>query len=126
MGKYILKRCAYIVVVFLIVSFLMYSLYNLIPSDPARAELEPLRQTLKPEQYEMQYNQLRAQMGLDDPLVVRYLRWMGLWTDTDGKTFNGILQGNFGYSQFFKRDVIEAIKDPMSNTIFINICKYVL
>ena len=121
MGKYILKRCAYIVVVFLIVSFLMYSLYNLIPSDPARAELEPLRQTLKPEQYEMQYNQLRAQMGLDDPLVVRYLRWMGLWTDTDGKTFNGILQGNFGYSQFFKRDVIEAIKDPMSNTIFINI-----
>jgi len=121
MGKYILKRCAYIVVVFLIVSFLMYSLYNLIPSDPARAELEPLRQTLKPEQYEMQYKQLRAQMGLDDPLVVRYLRWMGLWTDTDGKTFNGILQGNFGYSQFFKRDVIEAIKDPMSNTIFINI-----
>ena len=96
MGKYILKRCAYIVVVFLIVSFLMYSLYNLIPSDPARAELEPLRQTLKPEQYEMQYNQLRAQMGLDDPLVVRYLRWMGLWTDTDGKTFNGILKGNFG------------------------------
>ena len=26
--------------VFLIVSFLMYALYNLIPSDPARAELE--------------------------------------------------------------------------------------
>ena len=80
MGKYILKRCGYIVVVFLIVSFLMYSLYNLIPSDPARAELEPMRKTLKPEQYEQQYKQLRQQMGLDDHLVVRYLRWMGLWT----------------------------------------------
>ena len=121
MGKYILKRCGYIVVVFLIVSFLMYSLYNLIPSDPARAQLEPLRQTLKPEQYEQQYNQLRQQMGLDDPLVVRYLRWMGLWTDTDGKTFNGLIQGNFGYSEFFKRDVIDVIPDPMGNTIFINI-----
>ena len=121
MGQYILKRCAYIVVVFLIVSFLMYSLYNLIPSDPARAQMEPLRQTLKPEQYEQQYNQLRQQMGLDDPLVVRYLRWMGLWTDTDGKTFNGLLQGNFGYSEFFKRDVIDVIPDPMGNTIFINI-----
>jgi len=121
MGKYILKRLGYIVVVFLIVSFLMYSLYNLIPSDPARAELEPLRKTLKPEQYEQQYRQLRAQMGLDDHLVVRYLRWMGLWTDTDGKTFNGILQGNFGYSNLYKRDVIEVIVDPMSNTIFINI-----
>ena len=121
MGKYILKRCAYIVVVFLIVSFLMYALYNLIPNDPARAELEPLRQTLKPQEYEQRYNELRAKMGLDDHLVVRYLRWMGLWTDTDGKTFNGVLQGNFGYSNLYKRDVIEVIPDPMSNTIFINI-----
>ena len=121
MGKYILKRCAYIVVVFLIVSFLMYSLYNLIPNDPARAELEPLRQTLKPQEYEMRYNELRAEMGLDDPLVVRYLRWFGLWPDTDGKTFNGVLQGNFGYSNLYKRNVIEVIPDPMSNTIFINI-----
>ena len=121
MGKYILKRCGYIVVVFLIVSFLMYSLYNLIPNDPARAELEPLRQTLKPQEYEQRYNDLRAQMGLDDPLVVRYLRWFGLWPDTDGKTFNGVLQGNFGYSNLYKRNVIEVIPDPMSNTIFINI-----
>ena len=121
MGKYILKRCGYIVVVFLIVSFLMYSLYNLIPNDPARAELEPLRQTLKPQEYEQRYMELRAKMGLDDPLVVRYLRWMGLWTDTDGKTFNGVLQGNFGYSNLYKRNVIEVIPDPMSNTIFINI-----
>lgn len=121
MGKYILKRCGYIVVVFLIVSFLMYSLYNLIPNDPARAELEPLRQTLKPQEYEQRYMELRAKMGLDDHLVVRYLRWMGLWTDTDGKTFNGVLQGNFGYSNLYKRDVIEVIPDPMSNTIFINI-----
>jgi len=121
MGKYILKRCGYIIVVFLIVSFLMYSLYNLIPNDPARAELEPLRQTLKPQEYEQRYMELRAQMGLDDPLVVRYLRWFGLWPDTDGKTFNGVLQGNFGYSNLYKRDVIEVIPDPMSNTIFINI-----
>ena len=121
MGKYILKRCAYIVLVFLIVSFLMYALYNLIPNDPARAELEPLRQTLKPQEYEQRYTELRQKMGLDDHLVVRYLRWMGLWTDTDGKTFNGVLQGNFGYSNLYKRDVIEVIPDPMSNTIFINI-----
>ncbi len=121
MGKYILKRCAYIVLVFLIVSFLMYSLYNLIPNDPARAELEPLRQTLKPQEYEQRYTELRQKMGLDDHLVVRYLRWMGLWTDTDGETFNGVLQGNFGYSNLYKRDVIEVIPDPMSNTIFINI-----
>ena len=120
MGKYILKRCGYIVVVFLILSFLMFSLYNLIPTDPARQELEPQRKSLKAEEYQVLYQQLRKEMGLDDPLVVRYLRWMGLWKDTDG-TFNGVVEGNFGYSNLYKRGVVEVIKTPMGNTIFINI-----
>ncbi|MBR3742697.1 MAG: ABC transporter permease [Clostridia bacterium] len=120
MGKYILKRCGYIVVVFVILSFLMYALYNLIPTDPARQEMEPLRKTMKADDYQAMYQQLRQQMGLDDPLLVRYLRWMGLWKDTDG-TFNGMLEGNFGYSNLYKRDVVDVIKDPMGNTIFINI-----
>ena len=120
MGKYIVKRCAYIVLVFLILSFLMYALYNLIPTDPARQELEPQRKGLKADEYQMLYQNLRKQMGLDDPLVVRYLRWMGLWTDTDG-TYNGVLEGNFGYSNLYKRNVVDVIKSPMGNTIFINI-----
>ena len=71
MGKYIAKRIGYIALVFLIVSFLMYSLYNLIPSDPARAQLEAQKQSLKPDEYELLYQNLRKQMGLDDPLIVR-------------------------------------------------------
>ena len=55
LGKYILKRIAYMIVVFLIVSLLMYSLYNLIPSDPARAMLEGQKATLKHDQYEAMY-----------------------------------------------------------------------
>jgi len=120
MGRYILKRCGFIVVVFLILSFLMFSLYNLIPTDPARQELEPQRKALKADEYQMLYQQLRKEMGLDDPLVVRYLRWMGLWKDTDG-TFNGMLEGNFGYSNLYKRSVVDVIATPMGNTIFINI-----
>ena len=121
MGKYVLKRIGYMALVFLIVSLLMYSLYNLIPSDPARAELEAQKQSLRPEEYEAMYQELRAKMGLDDPLIIRYARWMGLWPDVENQGFNGLLQGNFGYSQFFKQDVIEVIKAPMGNTIFINI-----
>ena len=124
MGKYILKRCGYIVIVFLIVSLMMYMLYNLIPSDPARAELEPQRKSFKnPEEYEKRYQELRAEMGLDDPMIVRSLRWMGLWPDTEvnGGKLNGLLQGNFGYSNYYKRNVVDAIASPMANTIFINI-----
>lgn len=40
MGKYILKRLVYIVIVFFVVSLLMYALYNLIPSDPALLEID--------------------------------------------------------------------------------------
>ena len=120
MGRYILKRIGYIFLVFLILSFLMYCLYNLIPTDPARQEVEPMRQGLKADEYEALYQQVRKRMGLDDPLVVRYLRWMGLWKNVDG-TFNGIIEGNFGYSNLYKRNVIEVIQAPMGNTVFINI-----
>ena len=71
MGKYIAKRIGYMALVFLIVSFLMYSLYNLIPSDPARAELEAMKTTLKPDEYEQMYQDLRERMGLNDPLIIR-------------------------------------------------------
>lgn len=106
MTKYVLKRLLYMVIVFLLVSLLMYSIYNLIPTDPARAQLEPMKTSLKPAEYEQRYQMLRQQMGLDDPLIVRYLRWIGFWPDVNGE-LNGMLQGNFGYSQIYKTDVAD-------------------
>ncbi|MGI6178277.1 MAG: ABC transporter permease [Eubacterium sp.] len=120
MRKYLLKRIIYLVIVFFVVSVLMYAIYNLIPSDPALVQMEPLRKTLTPEEFTRQYNALRDKMGLNDPLLVRYARWMGLAKDVDG-TFNGMLQGNFGYSISYKRPVIEIIGAPMVNTIFLNL-----
>lgn len=126
MTKYVLKRLAYMVVVFLVISFLMYFLYNRIPTDPARAQMEPLRQQLTPAQYETQYRQLRKEMGLDDPIIVRYARWMGLAPRPEGPLRHsgerhGLLQGNFGYSQMYKKNVADVIGEPMKNTVFINI-----
>ena len=120
MSKYILKRIGYMLIVFFVVSFLMYSVYNLIPTDPARAQLEPLKSSLKPAEFEAKYQALRAEMGLDAPLVVRYARWMGLIPDVSGE-FDGMLQGNFGFSQVYKQQVIDVIPERMANTVFINI-----
>ncbi|MBR2041207.1 MAG: ABC transporter permease [Oscillospiraceae bacterium] len=126
MTKYIFKRIGYMIIVFFVVSFLMYSVYNLIPTDPARAELEPLKQSLKPEEYEARYQALRKEYGLDDPIPVRYARWMGLAKDTRTESFHGMLQGYFGYSSLYKKDVAEIIPDRMENTIFINIFSTIL
>src|SRR5699024_8486045 len=35
-------------------------------------------------------------------------------------------QGNLGYSQFFKKDAVDVIVEPMKNTIFINIFSTIL
>ncbi len=121
MKKYFLKRLLYMVLVFLIVSLLMYFLYNLIPNDPARAELEGLKTTLKPEEYEIMYQRLREQMGLNDPLIIRYARWMGFLPEKATGVFKGLLQGYLGYSSYFKQDVIQILPERMANTIFINV-----
>jgi peptide/nickel transport system permease protein len=108
------------VVVFFVVSFLMYILFNMIPTDPARAELEPLKQTLKPDVYEQMYQDLRKEMGLDDPLPLRYARWMGLTPGLEGE-FDGLLQGNFGFSNYFKKPVINCVTEPLQTTAFMNV-----
>jgi len=115
MAKYIAKRLVYMIVVFTIIAALMFFLYNLIPGDPARAEVEALKSTLKPEDYERYYQEARARLGLDKPLVVRFFVWYG-----------ELLTGDFGYSNFFKDEVINIVQEPMMNTLFINIFSTIL
>jgi len=120
MVKYILKRIGYILIVALLLSLLLYLLYNCIPMDRAAMLLEPRKQQLMKEGlYEITYQQTRKEMGLDEPLLMRYLYWMG-FAPLNGK-FNGILQGNFGYSWNYRTDAINLFAEPMKNTVFINV-----
>lgn len=82
MGKYILKRVISIIPVLLIMSFIVFFLIHLISGDPAKVILGD---QATPEAVE----RLREQMGLNQPLIFQYLRWMG-----------NILTGNLGYSVF--------------------------
>ncbi len=125
MKKYLLKRIVYLIIVFFVVSLMMYMIYNLIPSDPALVQMEPLRKSLKPDEWTRQYQELRQKLGLNDPLIVRYARWMGFARDMDG-TFNGMLQGNFGYSISYKRNVTEIVGVPMQNSIILNLVSTII
>lgn len=67
--------------------------------------------------------------GENGSIVERYARWMGFYPYTydDGTfAFNGMLQGNFGNSSTYNKPVIDVIKSPMGNTIFINIFATIL
>ena len=126
MGKYILKRLGYVLVVFLILSILMYLVYAMIPFDRARSEVEQFRPIYKndPAGFEAKYQELRREMGLDQNVFVRYLGWLGI-VPING-TYQGILQGDLGYSYEADRPVVEVLKEPMRNTIFINIFSTIL
>ena len=115
MIKYVGKRIMYMILVFFIMSIALFFLYNLIPGDPARAELEPLRNKLTAEEYQYRYELARQRLGLDDPMPIRYAKWM-----------SGVLQGDFGMSSIYKAPVREVIVSPMKITVFINIFSIII
>ncbi len=130
MLKYILKRLLYIVVVFFILSFLIFMIYNMLPVDKAAAKAREEAQANKnhPDPaayYEERYEYWRDEYGLNGTKFERYLRWLGLYPYADGD-FNGLLQGNLGMSVEENKPVAEVLVEPMKNTIFINIFATIL
>ena len=134
MGKYILKRLGYMLVVFIILSFIMFLIYSLVPSNraytEAREELQSMKNKIPADQqeeyFQERYLHYQRVHGTDtNNQVVRYLRWIGVMPNYYNE-YKGLLQGEFGYSYQYKDDVINVIQEPMKNTIFINIFATVL
>ncbi len=125
MGKYIVKRIIYIVVVFFILSFLIYMIYNLLPVDKAaeaaRAEITANRNL----NYDERYEYWQHRYGTNGTKFERYLRWLGVYPYSDG-SYNGLFQGNLGNSTKFGQPVVEVLIEPMKNTVFINIFATIL
>ena len=71
MAKYILKRLGYIIIVFFLLSILLFGIFKMVPGDPARLMVEGQKQSVSPEQYEMLYQQARVRLGLDKPIPVQ-------------------------------------------------------
>ena len=101
-GRYLLKRFIYIIFVFFIISILMFFIYKIMPGDPVTMMLGDAKANMKPDAYQRLYEQTRESLGLNSPLYVQYIRWIG-----------NMLTGNFGYSTQYKTDVINMIGTPM-------------
>lgn len=97
------------------VSIIMFGLFNNVPGDRALNQIQAMKGKVSNEQFEIMYEQQRDKLGLDNPIPVRYVKWMG-----------NLLQGNLGYSTFYKKDVADVIGEPLRNTIFINIFATIL
>lgn len=96
--------------VFFVVSVIMFTLFNNVPGDRALNQVQNLRGKITDEQFQIRYEQAREKLGLDDPIPVRYVKWMG-----------NLLHGDLGYSTFYKKEVSDVLGEPLINTIIINI-----
>lgn len=103
MGTYLLRRIVSTIPVLLFLSAAAFLLSALLPGDAVSAMLAA-SEGMSPEVAAA----LRKQFGLDQPLPVRYLRWLG-----------GLLTGDLGYSLHSSRSVISMISDRLPVTIIL-------
>lgn len=99
MIKFIVKRLLALIPVLIGVTLLVFFILDLAPGDPAKTILG---ETASPEAIE----QLREEMGLDDPFFIRYGRYM--WD---------LLHGDLGTSYKTKDPVNEEVWARLPNTV---------
>ncbi|CAA9584201.1 MAG: ABC transporter, permease protein 1 (cluster 5, nickel/peptides/opines) [uncultured Thermomicrobiales bacterium] len=99
MALYIMRRFVAMVPVLLLVSVIVFSLIHLTPGDPATSMLgeEATPQAVAA---------LRAKLGLDQPIPVQYVKWLG-----------SVLRGDLGRSIRSNQPVAEAIAERLPVTV---------
>ena len=91
----LLRRCVSLSVEFVLALLVVYTLiflvFAVLPVDPARALLGPLASSAA-------VSALRAQMGLDEPLLIRYFTVLGR-----------VIHGDFGSSFYFGQPALDVV-----------------
>ncbi|MBR2623131.1 MAG: ABC transporter permease [Clostridia bacterium] len=120
MPKYIFKRVTYILLVLFLLSFLVFAVYNILPVDKAADMAMQEVAANKNLIYAERYLYWQRRYGLDGNLLTRYFRWMGFVPFYSGE-YNGLIQGNLGMSVVYGQSVAAVVKEPLLNTIFLNL-----
>ncbi|WP_017726226.1 ABC transporter permease [Halalkalibacterium ligniniphilum] len=101
MTTYIIRRVIMMIPILIGISILSFAITYSAPGNPAMMNMDP---SISPEVREQQIKRL----GLDDPIPVQYVRWMG-----------NVLQGDLGTSYHRKVPVTDLILDRLPNTLLL-------
>ncbi|MCW5852821.1 MAG: ABC transporter permease [Anaerolineae bacterium] len=100
---YILRRLLIAIPVLIGVTIVTYGFISMAPGDPVTALLDPEQMsTLGPDWVEQQ----KAALGLDKPVPVRYVLWLG-----------EAARGNLGYSAVDRRPVAQKLGERIGPTL---------
>ena len=99
--KLVAQRVALGILLLFAASILIFTGTSILPGDVAQ---QILGQSATPEALE----NLRRELGLNEPPVSRYFSWLG-----------GVLQGDLGTALTNGRDIAESLGSRLSNTLFL-------
>jgi peptide/nickel transport system permease protein len=109
MTKFILRRIVISIPTLLGISLVLFAIISLAPGDPfGDIALNP---NVPPEVQQ----KLRQQLGLDDPVYVRYVKWL-----------TSLLRGDWGVSFVNRAQVVDLIWQRLPTTIFVLGTAYLL
>ena len=100
---YFIRRLSGLVVVLLAMSFAVFCLQSIIPADPARAIAGPLTPLSS-------VNALRQQLGLDDPIIVQY-----------GRFLSRLAEGDLGTSTRTRQPVAADIREYLPASLELSL-----
>ncbi|NLE50216.1 MAG: ABC transporter permease [Chloroflexi bacterium] len=110
MLNYILRRVVMMIPMLLVISFISFVIIQLPPGDflnTMQAVQGASGGGMTNEQAEL----LRKQYGLDEPMLVQYVKWM-----------SGFPRGDFGYSFEWNSSVWDLIDERIGYTILLGFC----
>jgi len=108
MPKYLLKRIAQAIGVVLVISMITFFILNIVPGNPVQLMLGDFatQETI---------DRVTHEMGLDKPVVLQYLHWLG-----------NMLKGDFGTSYFQRQPVLLLLGKAFTVTAKLALSSYVL
>lgn len=106
--KYIIKKTITLIITLLVVTFLTFIAFELIPGDSALMHLGV-------DATEEQLEALRDELGYNDSLFIRYGRWLGK-----------AITGDFGESTKYNAPVSELIKERFPVTIGLAVLSIII
>jgi peptide/nickel transport system permease protein len=103
LNRYILKRLLVALPSLLIATMIVFTLPRLIPGDVVQLMLEE-------KAYAKDIDELRAKLGLDRPIYIQYVEWMGR-----------VVRGDLGESLWTRRPVVEELGRRVPVTLALGI-----
>lgn len=102
MTTYLLRRLLQAVLTLFVVSLILFGLISITPGGFMTVYAEKSDMTVA------DLVRIRANLGLDDPVPIRYMKWLG-----------NLLKGDWGRSLTSKRPVLEEIGSRLPNTLLL-------